>query len=425
MPSLNVLVIAYYFPPMGLSGVQRTLKFIKYLPEYGWNPIVLTSNPVAYYAFDETLNADIETTTPIYRTEEDITKFARKNHNSTINYPSKFAKNIQSKLLQTFILPDSRRSWLKLAVKKAEEVFANHQIDLIFATAPPFTDFLVAKTLSEKYDVPYTIDYRDLWADNPYYFYPTFFHKNYAINLEQRVLETTARAIVITRDMKNALLNRYRFLNHNDVAIIPHGYDRADFEKNNQQIKSNGKMVITHSGIFSADLTPIPFLNAVKLLFKENPKIAEKIEFRFLGLLQKQYQRKIAKLKYADAFNLLGYVEHSEVIKHLLSSDLLWLMFPKPIVTPSRFYEYLGANKPILVSSYPNEITKIAESTGASFVTKPFDVQEIKKALVTAFKLWDKNALPAPIKSITDKYDRKYLSSLLSIELANSLKTKL
>jgi len=264
-----------------------------------------------------------------------------------------------------------------------------------------------------------------LWADNPYYFYPTFFHKNYAINLEQRVLETTARAIVITRDMKNALLNRYRFLNHNDVAIIPHGYDRADFEKNNQQIKSNGKMVITHSGIFSADLTPIPFLNAVKLLFKENPKIAEKIEFRFLGLLQKQYQRKIAKLKYADAFNLLGYVEHSEVIKHLLSSDLLWLMFPKPIVTPSRFYEYLGANKPILVSSYPNEITKIAESTGASFVTKPFDVQEIKKALVTAFKLWDKNALPAPNKSITDKYDRKYLSSLLSIELANSLKTKL
>lgn len=421
---MNVLTIAYYFPPMGLSGVQRISKFVKYLPDYGWNPIVLTTNKAPYYAFDDSLlNELLERNIQIYRTDEDITKILKKGDNQKLNYPNKFLKKIQSMLLQTFILPDSRRFWMKHAIKKAKTIFEENQIDLIFATAPPFTNFLIASELSDKYDVPFVIDYRDLWVDNPYYFYPTFFHKNYAISLESEVLKKCSRAIVISRDMKNALLSRYRFLEHNDISIIPHGFDQVDFDNIQKNNTINDKLIITHAGVFSADLTPKYFIKAVNLLFNEKPQLAKKIEFRFYGVLQKQYLKMIKKIKYSDSFVHYDYLEHKELMSHLANSDVLWLMFPRPIVTPSRFYEYLGARKPLLVSSLDGDVTRIAESTGAAIITKPKDSKAIALAILEFYNKWKNNNLPQPKESIIEKYDRKYLTQILSKELGYSLKS--
>lgn len=407
---------------MGLSGVQRISKFVKYLPEFGWNPIVLTANNHPYYAYDDSLlNELLERNITIYRTNEDVSKFLKKGTKPKITYPNKFWKSLQSKIIQTFVQPDSRRFWMKFALKKAEEIFQNHQIDLIFATAPPFTNFLIAQKLSETYNVPFTIDYRDLWVDNPYYFYPTIFHKNYAIDLESNVLKKCSRAIVISRDMKNALLSRYRFLEHNDVAIIPHGYDQQDFDQSSAITKDTDKLVITHSGVFSADLTPKYFIKAVNLLFSEKPQLAQKIEFRFYGILQNQYQRMIMKSKFAESFVLYDYLEHQLLTKELLKSDVLWLMFPKPIVTPSRFYEYLGARKPLLVCSYDSEVARIAQSTNAAIITKPKDVKAIALAIWEFYTKWKNNNLPIPKEEIVEKFERKHLTQLLSKELGYSL----
>lgn len=421
---MNVLTIAYYFPPMGLSGVQRITKFVKYLPDFGWNPIVLTTNKAPYFAFDdsllkELLNKNIQ----IYRTDEDITKIIKKGENPKLNYPNKFVKKIQSMLIQTFVQPDSRRFWMKHALKKAKIILEENKIDLIFATAPPFTNFLIAKRLSEEYDIPFVVDYRDLWVDNPYYFYPTFFHKNYAITMESEVLKKCARAIVISRDMKNALLSRYRFLEHNDVSIIPHGYDQVDFEFPKLLQKSEDKLIITHAGVFSADLTPKYFIKAVNLLFNEKPQLAKKIEFRFYGILQKQYQKMIKKSKYSDSFILYDYLEHKDLVNHLANSDVLWLMFPRPIVTPSRFYEYLGTRKPLLVSSLEGDVTRIAESTGAAIITKPKDIKAIALAILEFYNKWKNSNLPTPNEEVIEKFERKHLTQLLSKELGYSLKS--
>lgn len=408
---------------MGLSGVQRISKFVKYLPEFGWNPIVLTTNKAPYYAFDDSLlNELLDRNIQIYRTDEDITKFIKKGDKPRITYPNKFWKKIQSMLVQTFVQPDSRRFWMKYALTKAEQIFKQNKIDLIFATAPPFTNFLIASKLSEIYDVPFVVDYRDLWVDNPYYFYPTVFHKNYAISLESEVLKKCSRAVVISRDMKNALLSRYRFLEHNDVSIISHGYDQEDFQNIQPSYKSEDKLIITHSGVFSADLTPKYFIKAVNMLFNEKPQLAKKIEFRFFGILQKQYQKMIKKSKYSDSFVLYDYLEHKDLMNHLASSDVLWLMFPRPIVTPSRFYEYLGARKPLLVSSLDGDVTRIAESTGAAIITKPKDSKAIALAIFEFYNKWKNNNLPKPNELIVEKFDRKYLTQLLSKELGYSLK---
>lgn len=422
---MNVLIIAYYFPPMGLSGVQRIAKFVKYLPEFGWDPIVLTTNKAPYYAFDDSLLMELEDKNiKIYRTDEDVTKIIKKGDKPIISYPNKFLKTIQSMVVQTFVQPDSRRFWMKYALRTARKIFQENRIDLIMATAPPFTNFLIANKLSREYDVPFVVDYRDLWVDNPYYFYPTIFHKNYAIQLESEVLKNCSRAIVISRDMKNSLLSRYRFLGHNDISIISHGYDQLDFENISPHHKNSDKLIITHSGVFSADLTPKYFIKAVNLLFTEKPQLANKIEFRFYGILQKQYQRMIKKSKFAGSFSLNGYLEHKELMNHLASSDVLWLMFPRPIVTPSRFYEYLGARKPLLVCSYDGDVTRIAESTGAAIICKPKDVKAIALAILDYYNKWKNNKLPIPNESVVEKFDRKFLTQQLSKELAYSLKIK-
>jgi glycosyltransferase involved in cell wall biosynthesis len=423
MSSLNVLVIAYYFPPMGLSGVQRITKFVKYLPEFGWNPVVLTSNTSAYYAFDDSMLDELnERNIKIYRTDEDVTKHIKKVNSNNLSYPSKFRQKVQSMILQTFLQPDSRRFWLKNAMKKADEIMAENRIDVILATAPPFTDFLIAKKIAKKYDIPFVVDYRDLWVDNPYYYYATVFHKNYAIKLERKVLNTAARVIVITRDMKNKLLNRYRILNNNEVCIIPHGFDSEDFEKVQEINKKPNKFVITHSGIFSADLTPTYFFKALALIFEEKPELKKDFEIRFVGILQKKFQKQIIKLGLEDIIHTTKYVQHADAVKNLLESDVLWMMVPNSIVTPSRMYEYMGAKKPMIISSPESELTRIAESTKAAIITDYKSVPELKNAILDYYKKWKTNTLPIPDNSIIEKFDRRGLTQLLSKELALCVK---
>ncbi|HOV91522.1 MAG TPA: glycosyltransferase [Candidatus Kapabacteria bacterium] len=458
MDSLNVLVIAYYFPPMALSGVQRISKFVKYLPEYGWNPIVLTTS-APYYQYDYSLLDElIEKNIKIYRTDENLSKSTKKinktnletkednenfgenqkNINNsdhfTLSYPGRLRQRLQAIILQTIFQPDSRRMWKKKALKTAEKIFEENEIDLILATAPPFTDFLVAEELSDKYNIPFILDYRDLWVDNPYYFYSTIFHKNYAVKLENRILTKAARTIVITREMKNAILQRYRFLNHNDITIIPHGYDQEDIEKAkshqqhtpeifplNNNIK-HSKFIITHSGLFSQDLTPKYLFQAVSELIQEKPEMKDTLEIRMVGIMQKKFLKMINKLNLQENIKTLGYLNHIQSVQALVQSYVLWLMMPNGLVTPGRLFEYLGARKPIIFSSPKSELTQIVESTGAGIITSPNDMKELKKAILNYYNLWKKNSLPIPNESVVEKYERKELTRQLAKELAYCVK---
>jgi hypothetical protein len=290
----KVLVIAYYFPPMGLSGVQRTLKFVKYLPEYNWQPIVLTTGITKYYAFDDTLLDELGETI-IYRTEKDPFNIRNKKNNTTINFPSPLKQKIRRLLLQSIFIPDSRKRWKKYAVALGEKIIEEHpDIKLIYATGPPFTDFLIANELSEKYNIPFVIDYRDLWADNSQYFFPTPFHKRKHISLEANIHTNASKSFVITRQMKEKIISRYRFIRHQDICIIPHGFDKADFNHIDIQHNPN-KLVIAHSGIFPDDRTPKYFLKAILKFLNANPNAKNKIELRFIGLLQMKYINLIKK----------------------------------------------------------------------------------------------------------------------------------
>lgn len=138
----RVLVVAYYFPPMGLSGVQRTLKFVKYMKDYNWEPTVITSGKVAYFAHDESLENELEATdVKVIRVAGSKEVNSVLSKLGTIKLPSEFIRNIFDKLSQTFFIPDNKISWSKLAYKKIDEILSKEKYDVLFITCPPFSAF--------------------------------------------------------------------------------------------------------------------------------------------------------------------------------------------------------------------------------------------------------------------------------------------
>ncbi len=418
----KVLVIAYYFPPMGLSGVQRTLKFVKYLPNYHWKPVVLTTGATDFYAFDDTLLNDINENILIYRTEKDPRKsfkIKKDGKNNVINYPSRFKQILMRRLSQAILIPDSRIGWKKHAVELGSKIIEeNSDIKVIYTTAPPYTDFLVAKELSVKYNIPFVVDYRDLWVDNAYYYYATPFHKAKAIKMESDVLRLAQKAFVITRSLKEKMLRRYKFLSHNDIAILPHGFDEEDFIPYKHIKPNENKFTITHSGIFSEDLTPKYFLKALAKFLEQRKDAKHCIDVRFIGVMRKSHLKMINKLQLSDCTTITGYVSHDEVIKNLMESDLLWMMIPNDIATPSRLYEYIGARKPMIVCAPEGGIRQIAKESNVAITCGPKDVDAILNALNMFFDLWKANNMPKADKKYVNQYERKYITGYLAKELS-------
>lgn len=408
MSSQKVLVIAYYFPPMGLSGVQRTLKFVKYLPEFGWQPIVLTTNSGSYYAYDDTLISELDDSVKIYRTEEKQKK--------KFSFPSTTVQKIGRFVNGLVRQPDSKIGWKKKAISLAEKIIEEEKPDVIFSTAPPFTSHLVAAELADKYEIPLVLDYRDQWYGNPFNSMPTVFHKHHNKKLEESVLYKSKKIIVISREQKEKLLKNYNLLQHNDINIVTHGYDREDFENISSE-KLRDEFVITHSGLFQDNRNPKPFFKAFKKLVDKH---GDNVKLRLVGLMRKNHLRQIKSLKIENNIELVGNVSHSQAVEYLINSDVLWILQNDDVRTPGKLYEYFGAKKPILATMPKSYMRDLAVESGIALTADPTDSDDIYKALSTYYDLWKNGALPKGNEDFTSQFDRKHLTENLSNILATT-----
>lgn len=416
----KVLVIAYYFPPLGLSGVQRTFKFVKYLSRFNWLPTILTISPGGYFAKDYGMLKEIEDQDiSIVRVGSKLEPTQIFKKKDAIEMPHEFVRKFSSRLSQFFLLPDNKIGWKKKAIEAGSKLLENDKFDAIFSTAPPYTDFLIGEELKKKFNLPYVIDYRDSWMDNPYNFYPTPLHKSIVSRMERRVLHSSDHIITINRKIKELLLIRYKFLKYTDITIIPQGFDPEDFDiPENETLPKVKKFQITYSGTFIDKRTPKYFLRAVAKLLKENPEIRHNFEACFVGNFRKENEKIVDKLNLRDVVNIVGYVEHKECIKYLVTSDVLWMMIGEgkgeDMMSTGKLFEYIGAKKPIL-GCVPEGVAKntILESK-SGFVVDPYDVNGITKILLDLFYRWKGGTLPQPSDDFVNKYNRINLTSDLS-----------
>lgn len=413
----KVLVIAYYFPPLGLSGVQRTLKFVKYMPSYNWQPTVITTGNIAYFAHDNSLQKELEKLdievirTSSFEPNAIISKLG------TVKIPNEKLRKFLSALNQSFFIPDNKISWSKKAYETASQILASEKYDAIFVSAPPFSSFSMSAKLKKRFDIPLIVDYRDLWYKSYFAFYLTPFHSLLHKRMEYRALKAADKIIVTNRKIKEKLLDIYKFLTFDDVVIIPHGFDPEDFAQAKQIPKTTDKMIIAYSGIFLEYNTPKYFLKAFQQITIERPDIASKIELHFIGFLRKENQKLIKKLKLQEFIKDFGYMNHDEALSKLLSSDVLWFMIGHKrnidAILPGKMFEYFGTGKPVIACVTEGAAKLAASEYGASFITKPDDVNEIKEVIYKVYKLYTENALPKPNQSFIDKHRRDYLTEIL------------
>lgn len=422
----KVLIIAYYFPPMGLSGVQRTLKFVKYLKKYNWEPTVITTGNVAYFAHDISLQKELENIDVRVIRVEGADPNSLLSNFGTMKLPSEFIRKTFNRLSQTFFIPDNKVSWAKKAYKKTMELMSKEHFDCIFISGPPFSLFDVFSDLKKNQNIPLILDYRDLWVDNQFSFYITPLHKTFHKRKEYKTLKAADKIIVTNRRIKEKLIKDYKFLSFDDVYIIPHGFDADDLAKVSRIEKPNDKMLVAYSGLFYEYITPKYFLQAFKDLLIENPSVGENIRLLFIGFLRKENQKLIKHLKLESFVTEYGYLDHLETIQKLFMSDILWMMVGKgkssETISSGKLYEYFGIRKPI-IACLPEGALKIAAAEyKASFITEPDNINQIKNTILEVYKLFKEGQLPAPDEKFVESFNRGYLTELLAKQMNNVLK---
>ncbi len=415
----KVLVVAYYFPPMGLSGVQRTLKFVKYLPSFEWMPTVLTVSSRGYFAKDETLLKEVEPLgIEVMRTRSfDMNYFFRKQE--VVKMPSEWVRKILSRISDAVFIPDNKIGWKRPALKAASLLMEKEKFDAVFVTAPPQTDFLIGKALKEKFHVPLVMDYRDAWVDYPFRSYPTPLHKLAHRTLEKHVLQKADAIIVASRRLKELILRRYKFLHYNDIQIISQGFDPDDMKFNPQEkLPHVEKMRITYSGVFYENRTPIFFLEALHRVFKQHPKIRGRIEACFIGAFRPEHMKIVNRLELQDSVNILGYLEHRECVKYQLASDVLWVMMDDTESSPGKIFEYIGTQKKILGCVPQGFVRALIEEAGGICVD-PSNVEQITVAILQLYDQYEHRKLSSPRPDVVDRYNRVTLTGELAKVLTN------
>ena len=400
---------------MGLSGVQRTLKFVKYLPQCGWQPTVLTVTPTGYFAQDYTLleeirslNIDVERVGSL-----DPNRLFRKK--GVVKMPSEPMRKFFTFLSDSFFIPDNKIGWKRKAVKAAEKLFEKKKFDIIFATAPPFTDFLIGAELAEKFHKPLVLDYRDPWLDYPYKYFPTPIHRWMNWRLEKRILRKSSRILTTNRRVKELILQRHKFLDYNDVIIMPQGYDPSDFTNYAVPTEKSRKMRFTHAGVFYGDRSPKYFLQALQQVFSDKPQLKDRIEVYFIGNFRDDELNLVRSMRLEGNVTVTGYLDHAHCVQQLQASDVLWLMVNNDRQSPGKLYEYLGTRKPIL-ACVPTKgfIRQTLMEAGGSMIVEPTDTKGITSAILRLYEQYSEKKLPCPQEEVVERYNRVELTRELS-----------
>lgn len=418
----KALVIAYNYPPMGLSASQRTLKFVKHMKDCNWEPVVITGSGAPGYSYDESLEKEAEACClRVLRVKEGDRESARQ------DMPREWIRKFRQKISQSFFIPDNKKAWAKAACQKAREILQAEKFDIIFVSIPPYSVFSEAGQLAEELDIPLFVDYRDLWRDMSSQFYLTPYHRYKHKLLEYRALKAADRVIAANRKIKEFLLTNYPFLTFEDIPIIPHGFDPEDFRNLVPLQKPKDKMVITYSGLFYDFITPKYFLKAFKELSLERPDVVAGIELDFIGHFRKENRRLVSRLKLQEFVKEHGFLSHSESLRRLLYADVLWLMVGyarnSDKIAPGKLYEYFGTRKPVIACVPEGAARTAALEYGASFIAEPDNIGQIKAAILEAYFLYKKKQLPKPNEDFVQRQDTNFQTEELTKKFQFFLRT--
>lgn len=413
----KVLVITYDFPPLGKGSVLRPLKFAKYFLKNDWEPIILTTTPKTYYFRDDTLLEEaLSMGLKIFRTKGSKNNLL--NGRRLKDLPNESSRVSSRKLARYRKIPDEHKSWISQAVKLGSEIIDSQKIEIIFVSAPPFSAFVAAGELKEKYKIPLVIDYQDSWLHSATSFYPMGYHKLRNMKMEQDVIRVTDEIITTNRRIKEYLIEEYDYLKHEDINIISHGFDEEDFKKaSSAPLPEKPKMRFTIAGSFFDLMTPRYFFEAMTIVFRKHPELRGKIETCIIGGLSRENLKLIQKYNISDSVFNPGYLNHNDAIRYMLASDVLWFTVDKgdgnEVILPVRMAEYFGARKPILATVPDGAAKQLLRGYDAVRICEPDEPEEIAKLIKEYYDLYLKRMMPDANEELVGKFNIEKMTNQL------------
>ncbi|RJP60750.1 MAG: hypothetical protein C4541_03560 [Candidatus Auribacter fodinae] len=419
MAKRKVLFISYFCPPFGGGGVLRSTKFIKYLPEYGYEPIVITAKENALGAKDFSLLSELPTSVRIYR-EGAITPFFLFRALKKLGLNS-----VRRYLDKHFCIPDKLVGWVPFALRRAKKILKDEHIDLIFTSSPPHSQQIIGRKLKKMFPhIPWVADFRDAWCENPFRDVdPGQLREQIEQKLERKVLRKADALIFNTHSSLNVYRRKYGNIIQNKSFVIPNGFDKADFQISSKP--HNLQYTIVHTGDIYGIRSLKPFIQALHMFQKRHKKEQQKLRIVFIGYYIKPEDKEFAaECGVEHFFEFKDFLPHEQCVKEMMNADLLLLVTGRgehEVMIPGKFYEYLGAQVPILALAEKGELTKILQECNAGDWAPPDNPDKIYQILCKYLSNRKNKTFFHPNYEMVMRFDRKALTGQLASIFTNLL----
>lgn len=415
----KVLILTYYWPPAGGSGVQRWLKFVKYFRNFGIEPVIYTVQNPSYPIVDNSLEKDIPKEIevlkqPIFEPNNVLNFFGKKKTESAgfLNSNPTFFGRIIQYIRANYFIPDARKFWIHPSVKYLKKYLLVNKIDTIITTGPPHSVHLIGLKLKKELNCKWIADFRDPWTEIDYFHQLplTKKAKEKHFLLETEVLKKADKVLVVGDTMK---INFSKI--NNNVVTITNGYD-SEFEDEKVALDSN--FTLTHIGLMNADRNPKMLWEAISELVTENRDFAKDFKLKLIGKVDATVIAGIDKFELQENVELINYVSHNKVIEYQKKSQALLLIVnnvpsAKGIIT-GKIFEYLIAKRPILAIAPTNgDLASILRKTNAGNVIAFEDKVMLKQKILDLYSQYKKRELKVNSKNI-EQYHRKQLTKKVS-----------
>ncbi len=441
----RLLVLAYYFPPLGGSGVQRVASLARYLPTFGWHPTVVTARPGRYFAFDEGLADDVHRAG--VRVVATSTLDPTRGGEGRAQMPAGRWGRLLSALSAWAFVPDNKVGWSPFALAAAEREHRAAPFDAVLSTAPPYTSLLVGARLARRWDVPFVVDLRDDWLGNPRHRYPTAVHRRLHAVLERRVLAAASAVFVISGAMREAVSVRHPGL-ASRLHIVPQGYDPADFpgeaarqhapsgepmeseaveakavetrsvetgavETGGRPMAGEGTFRIVYAGVFYDAQRPDTFLAALAQFVAAHPDAP--VAADFYGLVPPDFGPFVANLGLGAMVTYHGYLPHRALAGRLAGASLLWMTVGERPgaegISTGKLFEYVGTRRPILgLVPLRGTAAEALRAYGAAWVVAPGDTDGAARAIGEAWTAWTAGTRTAADAAFIRRHDRRRIA---------------
>ncbi len=428
----KVLIVTYYWIPSGGAGVQRWVKFTKYLRDFGWEPIIYTPENPEFPAIDHSFEKDIPENiqvlkTPIWEPYNVYRALMGKkgesinagfiSENKKSGWKDKFSISIRG----NFLIPDPRRFWIRPSVKHLTKFLNDNPVDAIISTGPPHSMHLIALGVKKHFPaLPWIADFRDPWTNIDFYneLNLTWLADRIHHRLELKVVRNTDCLVTVSQGWMNGFLPMKPKRN----KVITNGYDDADIELGH--VEPDKRFSISHIGTLNAARNPAVLWHVLGKLCAENEEFSSDLLIQLIGKVDFSVLELIKKAGLERQLNKIDYLPHKQAIERQQTSQILLLLINQSQnangILTGKFYEYMASHRPILaIGPTDGDAATVLAEAKAGVMVGFDDEEQTKQAVLEYYNLYKANKLHTDADSV-ERYSRRNLTSQLA-DLLNEL----